>query len=208
MAVADFGFFSLGVVFIKGLPWWSRDVLVDSVPVVSDGINSLVLVLGRGSSVLKNSSVRPTLLEGHMEFGELCLGEPSEYLDEDGLGVRFDPWFDMICCLLQLLPNLQAPRFLVNPRCSCNGLSSRTHTIWTYLKTDLMPLVPLALCVPLETLVLLMILLRAAPVGGVVFTRRLIMNTVGTSLIGRPKASNSWWKPAGLMRVIRSLLPL
>lgn len=65
--------------------------MVDSVPVVSDGINSLVLVLGRGSSVLKNSSVRPTLLEGHMEFGELCLGEPSEYLDEDGLGVRFDP---------------------------------------------------------------------------------------------------------------------
>lgn len=43
---------------------------------------------------------------------------------------------------------------------------------------------------------------------GLVLAIGVDLNTDGSSLIGKPRSSNSRWKEAALMRVMRSLLPL
>lgn len=89
------------------------------------------------------------------------------------------------------------------------------NTFWKCLQIGLVvfaPLVPFepleTLCVPFPPLNFPTIADAAGPVGGLLLSRGVDMNTEGNSLIGRSKASNSRWKPAALMRVIRSLLPL
>lgn len=63
-------------------------------------------------------------------------------------------------------------------------------------------------CTPFIPLLLTLALGAAEPVGALAIARGVEVKTEGNSMIGRPNCSNSRWKPAALISVIRSLLPL